>query len=410
MDRRDFINRSLAAVALAASAKISGAEQIMSKLAGESMSLSPKSNNHNGKLGFGLMRLPRKDGIIDIEQTCNMVDLFLASGFTYFDTAYVYRGSEDATRQALVERHKRDTYTLATKLNVGAAASAEEARKELDISLERTKAGYFDYYLLHALMNGNYDKYEQYGLWDFVKEQKAQGRIRHYGFSFHDGPELLEKILSEHEDIDFVQLQINYADWNNPSIQSRANYELARRHGKPIVIMEPVKGGNLANPPQKVREIFNSVNPDASCASWAIRFAASLDGVLAVLSGMSNMDQMRDNVSYMKDFHPLNDKEIAAIIEARKVFGASTEIPCTACHYCTGGCPQQIAIPEIFKVMNRRTSTGLLEQTAADYRKLVKGKHSAADCIKCGQCEKACPQHIKIIDQLAKCAKTFALK
>ena len=206
------------------------------------------------KFGFGLMRLPKVDDKIDLPQVCEMVDRFLAAGFTYFDTAFVYDGSEQAAKAALVDRHPRTSYTLATKLHVGKAASAEEARRELQISLERTSAGYFDYYLLHALMETNIEKYAEYGLWDFVKEQKARGTIRHYGFSFHDKPETLDKLLTEHPDVDFVQLQINYADWENPEVQSRACYEVARRHGKPVVIMEPVKGGALADPPAEVLE------------------------------------------------------------------------------------------------------------------------------------------------------------
>ena len=305
------------------------------------------------KLGFGLMRLPKRGFAIDVEQVKTMVDLFLDAGFTYFDTAFVYPGSEPAIRKALVERHRRDSFTLATKLNARVAPTEKAAKKQFTASLERTGAGYFDYYLLHALMENNYERYEKFRLWDFVREQKEKGLIRNLGFSFHGGPRLLDRLLTEHPEVDFVQLQINYADWENPKVTSRANYETARRHSKLITVMEPVKGGSLANPPQEVQNVFRAINPYMSCASWAIRFVASLDGILTVLSGMSNVGQMEDNLSYMKNFRPLNEAEQEAIRQAQRILGNSSTIPCTACRYCVEGCPQQIRIPDIFAAMNR---------------------------------------------------------
>ncbi|MCR5640509.1 MAG: aldo/keto reductase [Lachnospiraceae bacterium] len=358
-----------------------------------------------GKLGFGLMRLPQLEkDVIDVEQTAKMVDMFLESGLNYFDTAFVYKGSEDAIRQALVERHDRNSYTLASKINAGVARDEAECKDQLRISLERTGAGYFDYYLIHAVNKDNLPKYDAYGIWDFVKQAKAEGKIRHWGFSFHDTPELLDELLTKHPDAEFVQLQINYADWEKPKIQSRGCYEVARKHGKHIVVMEPVKGGNLANPPEKVKEIFDAVNPNASYASWAIRFVASLDGILTVLSGMSNIEQMEDNLSYMGNFQPLNEEEKAAIRKAQEIYGMSKAIPCTSCHYCTDGCPKHIAIPDVFKVMNERMSTGQLEKAEAAYAQVTAEGGKASDCIKCRQCEKACPQHIDIIKQLEKIA------
>ena len=355
------------------------------------------------KLGFGLMRLPKKGLSIDIRQTEQMVDAFLEAGFTYFDTAYVYPGSEAAAKKALVDRHPRESYTLATKLNVMIAPTAKMAKKQFETSLERTGAGYFDYYLLHALMENNYARYDKLHLWDFVNEQKEKGLIKHVGFSFHSGPQLLEKLLQEHPEMEFVQLQINYADWENQSVTSRANYEVARKYGKSIVIMEPVKGGALAEPPAEVQKLFKEYQPDMSYASWAIRFAASLDGILTVLSGMSDTQQMADNLSYMKDFKPLNEEEQKIIQEAQRILGKSATIPCTACRYCVEGCPKKIPIPEIFSAMNKRLGSGQLSEASEDYLKATEGKGKASECIACGQCERACPQHLEITKHLKEC-------
>ena len=363
------------------------------------------------KLGFGLMRLPKlSNGKIDIEQTKKMVDMFMDAGQTYFDTAYVYDGgdSERAAKEALIDRYPRESFTIATKLCAWAGDHSEEkAKQQFFTSLERTGAGYIDYYLLHALQAGNYKLYDQYHIWDFVKEQKAKGLIKHWGFSFHATPDILDEILTAHPDAEFVQLQLNYADWENPDITSRENYEVARKHGKSIVVMEPVKGGALANPPEKVKEIFGEINKEASYASWAIRYVASLDGIITVLSGMSNVEQMEDNLSYMKNFKPRNEQEQSAIQKAQEAINGVKSIPCTACHYCTDGCPQQIPIPEIFAARNKQLVLGQLEEGKAAYKNAVTGVGSAADCIECGQCESACPQQIKVIERLKDCGAAF---
>ena len=271
-----------------------------------------------GKLGFGLMRLPKNDDVIDIEQTKQMVDMFLDAGFTYFDTAWAYKGSEDAIRQALVERHPRESYQLATKCAAWIdCKTRDDAIAQFETSLERTGAGYFDFYLLHNLGEHRTEKFNEFGLWDWILEQKAAGKIKHAGFSFHSTPEELDELLTAHPEMEFVQLQINYADWENPSVQSRGCYEVARAHNKPVVIMEPVKGGMLANPPESVARVLREAEPESSAASWAIRFAASLPGVITVLSGMSNIEQMADNLSYMKDFTGLTEAEQATLDRAR---------------------------------------------------------------------------------------------
>lgn len=363
------------------------------------------------KLGFGLMRLPRIDkekDIIDVEQTAEMANMFLDAGLKYFDTAYVYNGSEEAARKAITSRHPRDSYYITSKLNVNAAKSEEEAKNEVNVSLEREGVDYIDFYLLHAISDSNYTKYDEWNLWDYVKQLKEEGKIRHYGFSFHGTPEVLDKLLKEHEDVDFVQLQINYADWNNPTVQSKGVYEVARKHNKPIVVMEPIKGGTLANPPKPVAELLKKANPDASFASWAVRFVASLPGIMVVLSGMSNVEQMQDNLSYMKDFKPLSEDEQKVIEEAMRILESIEQIPCTACHYCTGGCPKKIQIPDIFTAMNRYMIYEDLAGAKARYNGATKEPHAkASECVKCGQCERQCPQHIHIREWLDKVAKTL---
>lgn len=359
------------------------------------------------KLGFGLMRLPKlESGAIDIEQTKQMVDMFMDAGMTYFDTAYVYDNgeSEKAARAALVERYPRDSFTLCTKMcGWGDVHDKASVAAAFQTSLDRTGAGYFDYYLLHAIQRSNYKAYEEYDVWNFVRAQKEKGLVRRWGFSFHADPALLTELLTQNPDVDFVQLQINYADWDNPGVAARECWEICKAHGKPVVVMEPVKGGALANPIPQVQEVLKAAAPEMSCASWAVRYAASLDNIITVLSGMSNTMQMADNLSYMKDFVPLNAEEQAVIKKAQEALQADQSIPCTACHYCTDGCPVGIPIPEIFAVRNQADRFKARDGGKGDYRIAVQGKGKAGDCVQCGQCESVCPQQLPIISLLEKC-------
>lgn len=365
------------------------------------------------KLGFGLMRLPKKGEEIDVEQVRVMVDRFLEAGFTYFDTAWAYTGSEDAIRQALVERYPRESYQLAKKNAAWIGCQTrEDAIRQFEESLERTGAGYFDNYLLHNLGEMRTQAFDKFDMWAFVREKKAEGKIRHIGFSFHSTPEELEEILIAHPEAEFVQLQINYADWENPSIQSRGVYEMARKYGKAVVIMEPLKGGLLANPPGPVAEILKAAEPERSAASWGIRFAANLDGVLVALSGMSDLEQMEDNISFMKDFDRMSEAQLQVMDKAREALTRIPLIPCTTCNYCAKVCPQEIGISGTFMAKNIYTLYGDLERAAGQERWLVggHGRKQAVECIRCGACEGVCPQHIEIREELKKAAELFGQK
>lgn len=369
------------------------------------------------KFGFGLMRLPLIDPkvatSIDIEQMKQMVDLFIEKGFTYFDTAWMYMGfsSEDATKKALVERHPRNTYTLATKLHSNFINTKEDRDKVFNAQLEKTGAGYFDYYLIHDVEEASYKKYNQLDCFTWLADKKAQGLVKHMGFSFHDTADLLEEVLSTHPEMEFVQLQLNYLDWENEWVQSRKCYEVCVKHGKPVVVMEPVKGGTLAKVPAEAEAMFRAANPEMSISSWAIRFAASLPNVMMVLSGMTTLEQMRDNVSYMSDFKPLTDEEVALCTKVADIINAQIAVPCTGCSYCTEGCPQQIAIPKYFSLYNDLMREDMEHKGwtiyYTKYSDLTQKFGKAEDCIECGQCEGICPQHLSIIDYLKQVSAKF---
>ncbi len=365
--------------------------------------------NSIGKLGFGYMRLPMKDGAIDIDQTCRMADEFIGAGFTYFDTAWGYLDgkSEEALRKSVVERYARDRFTVATKFPIWAVERQEDVARIFATQLERTGAGYFDFYLIHAVNSEKMEKLDKYGVWDFIREKKAEGLVRHMGFSFHDTPECLDALLCAHPETEFVQLQINYADWESESVQARRCYEVCVKHDKPVVIMEPVKGGSLATLGEDVRENFRACVPEASTASWAMRFCGSLENLVTVLSGMSNLEQMRDNIATMRDFKPLTADERAAIERAVRLINAVPTIPCTKCKYCVEQCPKAINIPGIFSAMNLYLRYNNLPGAKGGYAEAVGKGAGAADCLKCGTCTSRCPQHIQVMDELARCAQLF---
>ena len=364
------------------------------------------------KLGFGLMRLPKKDGKIDIETSCRMVDESLKNGFYYFDTAYVYDAgdSECAVKPLLTDRYPREQFCLATKLPAWELKTKEDRDRLFNIQLERTGAGYFDFYLLHALSEDKISIYEDLDCFNWMQEKKAQGLIRHAGFSFHDTPEVLDDLLTKHPEVEFVQLQINYADWENKDVQSRGVYEVARKHGKPIIIMEPVKGGNLAALREDVGQPMKEARPEASYASWAMRFAASHEGILTVLSGMSNKEQMADNIATMKDFEPLNEKEQKIIAEVVENMNKIPTVPCTGCSYCVEGCPQSIKIPNMMNYLNSYRVYGYTPGMERAYLgALEEGSGKPSDCVQCGQCESVCPQHLSIIEILEEADKVLGV-
>ena len=364
------------------------------------------------KLGFGLMRLPTLDpdnpASVDMVQFKKMVDLFMDRGFTYFDTAIMYNGSasQRAVRKALVERYPRDCFTLATKLHHAYIHTKEDRDRVFNEQLEQTGAGFFDYYLIHGIEVGCWHKYEELDCIRWLLEKKEQGLVRHAGFSFHGTPELLDHVLSKYPQIEFIQLQINYLDWESEWIHSRAVYKVACKHNKPVIVMEPVKGGTLAEVPERAAELLKAAEPDLSVASWAIRFAASLDNVMLVLSGMSTLSQVEDNTGFMTDFKPLTREEVQLVFRVAEIINSKIAIPCTGCSYCTEGCPKHIPIPKYFSMYNEdmRQVPPRKGWTAncSNYANLAARSGKASECRVCGQCEGVCPQHLPIIYLLKK--------
>ena len=368
------------------------------------------------ELGFGLMRLPLTDpndgASVDVELLKTMVDAFLEKGFTYFDTTWMYCGfqSECAIREALVKRHPRDSYTLADKLHAGFLKTKEDRERIFQEQLRKTGVDYFDYYLLHDVGTDHYKTYQELDCFRWLEEKKAQGLARHIGFSYHDNAELLDRVLTEHPEVEFVQLQLNYLDWDSEGVQSRKCYETAVKHGKPVIVMEPVKGGTLARVPESVEKMFREARPEMSIPSWAIRFAASLEHVMVVLSGMSNMEQLLDNTDYMADFQPLSAQEQALVKKAVDAINSTIAIPCTGCSYCTEGCPQRIAIPKYFSLYNadlQEIKEKSWRPQGEYYTRLTMNFGKASDCLECGQCEQVCPQHLPIIRHLKDVAARF---
>lgn len=358
--------------------------------------------------GFGCMRLPMNGDQVDIAETTRMVDEFLAQGFNYFDTAHGYIGgkSELALKECLTSRYPREAYSLTDKLTDSYFKTETDIRPFFESQLEACGVDYFDFYLMHAQNADNFKKFKACRAYETAFALKAEGRIRHVGLSFHDRAEVLDQILTEYPQIEVVQIQFNYLDYDDIAVQSRKCYEVCRKHGKPVLVMEPVNGGSLVNLPEEAKKVLDDLH-GGSPASYAIRFAAGFPGMMMVLSGMSNMEQMKDNLSYMRDFKPLNETELAAVNKVQEIFHKMNMIPCTACRYCVEGCPKQISIPDLFAIMNIKQ---LHHDWNADY--YYEEVHTApgrraSDCLKCGKCEKICPQHLPIRKLLEEVAKEF---
>ena len=362
------------------------------------------------KLGFGLMRLPEKDGAIDIEQVSQMADAYMEAGFNYFDTAYVYHGgnSEKVVKEAIVKRFPRESFTIATKLPAWFLHSPEDRDKVFEEQLDRCGVDYFDYYLLHSLEDGNnYDTYEKYDCFDWGIKKRDEGRIKHFGFSFHGTPELLVQVLDKHPEIEFVQIQLNYADWDNKIVHSGELYEILRDRNIPMIIMEPAKGGKLANLDDECAEILKAIRPDKSIASWAFRYVGSLPGIATILSGMSTPEQMEDNINTFKDFEPLSEEELAAIDKVKEIMNRVELAGCTSCKYCVEGCPMGISIPDVISAVNTKRKFPGDMRPQFFYNGLVDRYSHASDCIACGQCEGVCPQHLPIISLMQEAVEKF---
>ena len=360
------------------------------------------------KLGFGFMRLPRlENGEFDLDLVCRMVDRFLEAGGTYFDTAYVYMGSEEAMRKTLVERHPRDAYTIASKMPMVDTNDASELPVKFEESLRRLGTDYFDFYLLHALNGQLLEKSEKLGAWDFIRAEKEKGRIRHIGFSFHGPAEELEEILKRHPETEFVQLQINYLDWDDPEVQSEKCWATARKYNVPVVIMEPVKGGMLAAEESPVTPVLKACAPDKSIASWAIRFASQVEGLIAALSGMNSMEQLEDNLATVESAKPFTDDEKAVLNKAVEVFRSVPRVPCTGCAYCVENCPMNIKIPQLMEIYNDYLVYKTVTNSGFAYMHATADAGKPHDCVKCRSCEEHCPQKIEISDVMGKVAELF---
>lgn len=359
-------------------------------------------------LGFGCMRLPMNGDKIDIEQFKKMVDVFMANGFNYFDTAHIYHDgeSEKAIREAVSSRYPRESFILTDKLTTNCFNKQEDIRPLFEQQLKDSGVDYFDFYLMHAQDAAIYEKFRKCNAYETALEMQKEGKFRHFGISFHDKAEVLEQILKDYPQIEAVQIQFNYLDYGDPAVDSKRVYEVCEKYGKAVIVMEPVKGGNLVNLPEKAQGILDSLNSGMSNASYAIRFAASFPNMFMVLSGMSDLAQINDNMSYMKDFKPLDEKEMQAVNDVRKAFSEINLIPCTACHYCTSGCPMNISIPELFSCYNHKVNFHDWNQDYY-YAQITRDGGKPSECIECGQCEGICPQHLEIIRLLKDVSGEF---
>jgi hypothetical protein len=364
----------------------------------------------HGKFGFGCMRLPMQNGKVDLPQFTQMVDTFLDAGLNYFDTAHGYLGgkSETALRDALTSRYPREKYILTNKLSTHFFTREDQIRPLFEEQLKACGVDYFDFYLMHAQDGAIFEKYKKCRAYEIALELKAEGKIRHFGISFHDKADVLDRILTEYPQIEAVQMQFNYVDYEDPSVESRKVYETAVKHGKPVIVMEPVKGGSLVNLPEEAQKVFDALH-GGSNASYALRFAAGFENMMMVLSGMSTIEQMKENVSFMAEPAPLNDEEQAAVDKVRNIFSSMSMIPCTACHYCVldNDCPKKIQIPELFSCYNLKTTFHSWNQDYYYNNILTRDHGKASDCLKCGKCEKICPQHLPIRKLLEQVAQEF---
>jgi len=359
-----------------------------------------------GKLGFGYMRLPRNDGEFDWEHINKMADTFLKNGYTYFDAAYTYDGAEFALRESVVKRHPRDSFQIASKLPITMISDEKPLEHFLETSLERLGTDYIDFYLLHGINSQANKLAEQHGVWEYFSKLKEQGKIRHIGFSFHGPADDLDEILTKHPETEFVMLQINFYDWNNPKVNAKKLHEITLKHNKPFIVMEPLLGGKLASKDSPIAPLFNDFDSNASLASWALRFVAELEGSFLTLSGMSNFEQLSENIALFSDIKPLSKDEYSVLEKAVEALRAIPHIACTDCNYCKD-CPENINIPALIGLYNdflrHKTETNLI----GTYNWLTNGRGKTKDCTACGVCETACPQDLEVIDTMSKLSRMF---